>query len=94
MLIHLYGEEVAHLSGGGKDVVQKGDTTNHIFQRVTVLKIAYDQTHPSLIFTEKLDTGVLDSIVIDDQCSALNRRDHSQGKAEKVLHSALTYLLQ
>ena len=94
MLIHLHGKKVAHLSGSGKDVVQKGDTANHIFQRVTVFKIAYNQTHPSLILTEELDTGVLDSIVINDQCSALDRRYHSQGKAEEILHSTLTYLLQ
>ena len=68
MIVHLYGEKVAHLAVCRDDVFKKSDVTDHVFDCVALVKVVHNDAHSSLIFAQNLDAAVLNFVVINDEC--------------------------
>ena len=67
MIIHLNGEEIAHLSFRRHNVFKESDVTDHVLQLVAIVEATHDNAHSTLVFAQKLDTAVLDLVVIHDE---------------------------
>ena len=79
MFVHLHGEEVAHLSITGCDVLKECQVADYILQLLAVFEVIHDDADSSLVLTGQLDAAVLDLMVVHYKGAHLGLEQHSEG---------------